>query len=87
MKAQENNKAIVLGVYLNSQHSDKAIFENSLKELIELTETAGLEVVGEAIQYREKFDSAYAAGSGKLLEIAEIAKNLEAETKIGRAHV
>ncbi|NLJ94727.1 MAG: GTPase HflX, partial [Clostridiaceae bacterium] len=76
----KENRAIVLGVYINSQYSNKEIAENSLKELIELSETTGLEVVGESIQFRKKFNPTYAAGSGKLLEIAKTAKNLEADT-------
>lgn len=75
-----NKRAIVLGVYLNSETSSKDLAENSLAELIELAETAGLEVVGQAVQYKNRLDSAYAAGSGKLEEVAELAKSLDAET-------
>ncbi len=74
------SKAIVLGVYTNEEFHAKELAENSLRELIELAETAGLEIVGEAIQYKSRLDSTYAAGSGKLLEVADLAKDLEAET-------
>ncbi len=82
---QINQRAIVLGVYIKQdlhEEDEQAISENSLAELIELSETAGLEVVAQAIQYKQKPDAAYAAGSGKLKEIAELAKNLEAGTLV-----
>lgn len=79
---KENKNAIVLGVYGNRELDTKEIAENSLAELIELSETAGLEIVGEALQVKAKLDPAYAAGRGKLEEIAELAETLEVETLV-----
>ncbi|HZJ68540.1 MAG TPA: GTPase HflX [Candidatus Eisenbacteria bacterium] len=77
---QEKTRAIVLGVYQNTEPNSKKMAENSLSELIELAETAGLEVVGEALQARPKLDPAYAAGKGKLEEIAELAETMDVDT-------
>jgi len=79
---QENNKALLLGVYLTSEEGTKESAEYSLRELSELTEAAGLEVVGESLQARSKFDPTYAAGQGKLNELAELADALEADTLV-----
>ena len=79
---QENNKALLLGVYLTSEEGTKESAEYSLRELSELTEAAGLEVVGESLQVRSKFDPTYAAGQGKLNELAELADALEADTLV-----
>ncbi len=79
-------KAIVLGLCRNEVGQTRARAEEvarySLAELVELAETAGLEVVGEALQFKNKPDAAYAAGSGKLLEIADLAEKLEAEVLV-----
>lgn len=79
-------KAIVLGLCQSEAGQTRARAEElaqyALAELVELAETAGLEVVGEAIQFKNKPDAAYAAGSGKLLELADMAQKLEAEVLV-----
>jgi len=79
---QDNNRAIVLGIHLTSEGNFKEIAEYSLAELTELAETAGLEVVAESLQSRPKIDPTYAAGKGKLDEISEMAKAMDADTLV-----
>ena len=50
-----------------------------MTELVELAKTAGLEVVGQVIQKKEKPDGAYFLGKGKLEEIALLAQNHQAD--------
>ena len=56
--------------------------ERSLDELEELAETAGVEVVGRATQKRPAYDTATCMGSGRLEELAETARALEADLVI-----
>lgn len=56
--------------------------EASLDELAELADTAGVRVVGRAIQRRSSLDAATCIGTGRLLEITEQAKALEANLLI-----
>ncbi|MCF7859239.1 MAG: GTPase HflX [Candidatus Cloacimonetes bacterium] len=63
----DNNKAILIGVCLNKIEFSKK--ENCLKELARLTDTAGLEVVGQFIQNRQRPDAAFYAGKGFLEKV------------------
>lgn len=56
--------------------------ERSMKELEELAETAGAEVVTEIIQKRPSYDTAYYIGSGKLTEISETLKDMDIDILI-----
>ena len=49
--------------------------QNSLDELEELAKTAGAETVARVIQKRPTYESATCIGSGRLEEIAGLAKN------------
>lgn len=53
--------------------------EVSLDELQELASTAGAEVVGRLWQRRQEFDKASCIGAGRVAELREYAKNLEAQ--------
>lgn len=56
--------------------------ETSIKELAELAETAGSEVVGEVIQKKTSYDPAACMGAGRLEELKEQLEILEAELVI-----
>lgn len=60
---------------------DTGEFDNeiSMKELEELTKTANAEVVATVIQKRPSFEKATCVGQGRLLEIADICKQLEVD--------
>lgn len=61
-----------IGAYPNS-------LETSMKELDELCYADGAEVIGQMTQNLEKFNPKYLIGKGKVKEIKEMAKNLEAD--------
>ena len=56
--------------------------ELSMKELEELSETAGVEVAATVTQKRPSYDSATCIGSGRLEELAEEIKNLDIDIVI-----
>ncbi|HXK77140.1 MAG TPA: GTPase HflX [Oscillospiraceae bacterium] len=56
--------------------------EASIEELARLAESAGAEVVGQAIQQRKEYDRATLVGRGKLAEIRLMAENLGADLLI-----
>ncbi|MGE5404144.1 MAG: GTPase HflX, partial [Candidatus Saccharibacteria bacterium] len=62
----ENNKCILVGI----EDQDAS----SLDELAALADSAGLQVVGRTIQRRNRADSVYYVGKGKLEEIKELAQ-------------
>jgi GTP-binding protein HflX len=69
-------RALLLGMI--NQLSD----DESLAELKLLAETAGVEIVGEAVQRRNKIDPAYYVGRGKAEEVAMAVKSLGANVII-----
>ena len=56
--------------------------EDSLRELEELARTAGVEVADRVLQVRDRVDSRYALGRGKLEDVVIRAMQLDAETLI-----
>ncbi len=78
--ATDAKKAFLVGVAL----AGNPIYtvEEHLDELAELAKSAGLEVVGRAIQARKALDAATFIGSGKAVEIAEEARQRGAGTLI-----
>lgn len=56
--------------------------EKSLYELEELAKTAGAEVIAKATQKRPAYDKATCVGSGRLIEIAELCEQMEADQVI-----
>lgn len=74
---QTREKAILVTVDTGCENCDAL-----LDELEELADTAGAQTVGRVIQKLECPDSATFVGSGKLEEIKEYAKNLEADLLI-----
>lgn len=72
-------KAVLVGlnspVYTAAENAD----EESLDELEALLETAGGVCVGRVLQNRATPDSKYVVGQGKAEEVAQLAKDMEAE--------
>ncbi len=76
LNTDKNTKALLIGML--NHLSD----EESLEELKLLAETAGVTVVGEAVQKRNKIDPAYYVGRGKAEEVAAAVESLEANAII-----
>ncbi|HQQ76202.1 MAG TPA: GTPase HflX [Thermoanaerobaculia bacterium] len=68
----DSNKTILVGVY--GREVPRALAEDHLDELERLVDTAGGVVVARALQERRSPDPATYVGSGKLEEIAEVAR-------------
>ena len=86
MKIQETSEkkelVILAGVHTGRIDRLNDTDEISLKELEELTKTAGGEVVGIMLQNRPDIENATYLGEGKLEELKEAVVNLEADTVI-----
>ncbi len=74
---KEREKCIIVGIQLSNEEQ-----ENDMEELTQLVEAAEGEVLGCVIQNRHSIDNRYYLGIGKLEEIANYAKELDAETVI-----
>ena len=74
------SRAILVGVNLQGTLMHET--EESLQELRQLTETAGIEVVCETIQSRNVPNPTYFIGAGKVEELKEIVAELEADAII-----
>ena len=72
-------RAVLVGVILPTSTADP---REPLGELASLAKTAGAKVVGNVIQKRHRLDSGTYIGSGKAIEIAELAKETEADVVI-----
>ncbi|MDB5318388.1 MAG: hflX [Phycisphaerales bacterium] len=72
----KQEKAILVGVILPNSTADP---RDPLGELGSLAKTAGARVVATIIQNRKKVDSATFIGSGKVIEIAELARKHKAD--------
>ena len=77
-------KVILVGLNITStvkRQGDIDIYD-SMKELEELAEAANTMILGTVIQNKDSYDVAYNIGKGKAQELAEMAKNMEADTII-----
>lgn len=72
--AQEEYRAILVGIQLNEDIS------YSMEELSGLAEAAGIQVMGQMIQNKEKPDRVTMIGKGKVDELASMCENMEADT-------
>ena len=72
-------QAILVGVILPGSTADP---NDPLGELAALAETAGAKIVGHILQKRRRVDSGSYVGSGKVLEIAEMARREKADVVI-----
>jgi len=76
-------KAVLISlVTSNDKRRDGHDPDNSLQELAQLTETAGVEVVTTVTQNRETADSRWLIGKGKVEEVKALADELGATTAI-----
>lgn len=80
--AEKEERAILVGAHRGLLDSLLDTTEESMHELSELAKTAGAEVLGEVVQNREAADKATFIGEGKLLEVREMAENLDANLLI-----
>ena len=71
---QEN--ALLVGVILPDSTADP---RDPLGELASLAKTAGARVVGRVLQRRQKVDAGTFIGSGKVIEIAQLAHENKAD--------
>jgi GTP-binding protein HflX len=67
----KRDKAVLVGVHLGLRDRMRDTTEESMSELGDLAETAGLEVVGTFVQNRHAPEGATYIGEGKLDEVAE----------------
>ena len=74
------SRAILVGVKLRDTLMHET--EESLQELRQLTETAGIEVVCETIQARNVPNPTYFIGEGKVEELKDVVAELEADALI-----
>ncbi|OUQ85022.1 GTPase HflX [Brevibacillus brevis] len=78
IKTQET--AILVGCYLDNRDEERTRL--SLEELHELADTAGVEVLDVITQNRDRVDSAWYLGTGKIDEIAQRAEELDVDVII-----
>ena len=79
---QETERVILVGAHRGLLNHLEDTTEESMRELAQLAETAGAEVLGEIVQNRDAADRATFIGEGKLLEVREMAENLGANLLI-----
>ncbi len=75
----KQERAILVGVILPESTADP---REPLGELASLAKTAGARVVGQVIQKRHRIDAATYIGSGKAIEIADLAQQEKADVVI-----
>lgn len=80
-KENHRERVLVVGVDVGIRKSDIDI-ESSMKELEELAEAAGAEVIGSVVQKRERIDAVFYVGKGKAEEIRNAAEELDVDTVI-----
>ena len=76
LKNNITTKALLVSV-INNIYDD-----TTFEELKLLSKTAGVEIVGEAVQKRNRIDPAYYVGRGKAEELAAAVKTLDANAII-----
>ncbi|UED77461.1 GTPase HflX [Brevibacillus sp. DP1.3A] len=72
--------AILIGCYLDNRNEERTRL--SMEELHELADTAGVEVLDVITQNRDRVDSAWYLGTGKIDEIAQRAEELDVDVII-----
>ena len=83
----KDGRAILIHVGDKNRQGALARADESMRELSELARTAGVEVADSVIQLREKIDSKYVMGHGKLDEVVLRAAELDAATIIFDANL
>jgi len=74
-------QALLVGAQLKGQQGGWYI-EDSLVELAQLAQTAGLEVVGQTWQRLDRFNPATLIGSGKVEEVLDLCSDLDCDVMI-----
>ncbi|WP_424765965.1 GTPase HflX [Paenibacillus sp. sgz302251] len=77
-----HEKAILISLVTSDDKRKGIDPEHSLQELVQLTETAGVEVLTTITQNKEKVDSKWFIGKGKVQEVKALADELGATTAI-----
>ncbi|CAM4285696.1 GTPase HflX [Paenibacillus alkaliterrae] len=75
-------KAILISLVTSNDKRKGGDPEHSLQELVQLTETAGVEVLATVTQNKESVDSKWFIGKGKVQEVKAMADELGATTAI-----
>ncbi|MDP1677690.1 MAG: GTPase HflX [Bacteroidota bacterium] len=70
---EKRERAIVVGVA--TRNTTKQQEEEYLDELVLLADTAGADVLHKVLQVKDKFDSAYYIGKGKVEQLAQMCKD------------
>jgi GTP-binding protein HflX len=78
----KDGRAILVHVAEKSKPNASALAEESLRELDELSRTAGVEVMDRVLQLRDHLDPKFVMGKGKLDEIVLRAAELDVETLV-----
>ena len=79
---EKRERVILAGVHRDLRDALSDTTRESIKELGELVETAGGEVVGEMIQNKADLESGTYMGEGKLEELKNAAESLNADTVV-----
>lgn len=75
------NKEKIIIVHLNKENKiSSQTLEAKLEEIKELVRSSNAEVLTTVVQNSDTINSKYYIGSGKVLEISELAENMEADT-------
>ncbi len=75
----EREKAVLVKIMNRAQQPEEKAL---LDEMLMLAETAELDVMDKMVQYRARFDPATCMGRGKVEDLAEIVKALNADTVV-----
>ncbi|EYF01344.1 GTPase HflX [Chondromyces apiculatus] len=78
----KDGRALLVHVAEKTKHGALAHAEESLRELSELADTAGVEIADTVLQLRERIDPRHVMGKGKLDEVLLRAAELDAETLV-----
>ena len=81
-KELKKERVLLAGVHTGCRDVLSDTTEETMKELGELAETAGAEVVAEVIQNKSELESGTYMGEGKLYEIAQMIERLEIDAVI-----
>lgn len=78
-KDEEKERVIIAGLHTGSRDYINDTTDESMRELAELVDTAGGEIVGELVQNRPAPDSGTYLGAGKLEELKNAVESLHAD--------
>src|SRR5215207_10786098 len=81
VKNEQPERAFLVGVHIRGTHPILELDE-SLQELALLADTAGMVVVGQTTQTLNNVDPATFIGSGKVQEVIDAVKELDAQAVI-----